>query len=201
MSTTDNLERTPDASTKTVANPSMPAASTPPALKDTAHVSEAPELDGLGDNAARHGEYYLQLAVFTAFVLLGIVMSTLPYGLDHINNTFAALAKVVLMAVVAYLPGHGPTKLGRELSDICQWVLLIAAMAITIFIGDTSMLGSHLGLFGIAYGLFSDCAVCWFAMAWKSYSRARQIVYFPHRLIAVLLQRPLTVASQGEDYA
>ncbi|KAJ7048116.1 hypothetical protein C8F01DRAFT_172102 [Mycena amicta] len=193
MSTNDP---TPDVFTKNGL-----AASAPLTLKGTAHhdSSEALELDGVGDNAHRHGQYYLQLAFFTCLAVGCIVSSTLPYDLDHTNNIFAALAKVVLMALVAYLPGRGPLKLRRELSDICQWVCFITSVAITIIIGDTSALGSHWGLFGIVHGLVLDCFTCGFAVTWKSSSRTRQIVYLPHRLIAALLQRP--VASQGEDYA
>ncbi|KAJ7057788.1 hypothetical protein C8F01DRAFT_323072 [Mycena amicta] len=74
-------------------------------------LSEAPELDGIGNQADRHGTYYAQLALFTCFVVGYIVAWTLPYGLDYTGNIFAALAKVVLMALVAYLPGHGSLRL------------------------------------------------------------------------------------------
>ncbi|KAJ7057848.1 hypothetical protein C8F01DRAFT_1371928 [Mycena amicta] len=180
---TNNLERTPVA--KSGASPSM-AVSPSMALNGTAHPSDAPELDV--------GQYYVQLALCMCLSVGYIVTWTLLYGSGYTNNIFAALAKVVLMGLVAYLPGRGPLMLTSELSDICQWILLIAAMAITIFICKTDM-----GLFGTAVGLICDCLSCWFAIVWKSWSRARKTAYLPHRLIAALFQRQ--GANQGEDYA
>ncbi|KAJ7057797.1 hypothetical protein C8F01DRAFT_1151103 [Mycena amicta] len=131
--------------------------------------SAAPELDGIPDRAHRDDQYYSQqvdravgLVTVTFCVLLFIVMSTRPYGSEYTNNIFAALAKVVLVAIVAYLPGYGSLKLRRELSDICQWVCFITCVAITIFICKSDM-----GLLGMGFGIYFDYTVCWVAMAWR----------------------------------
>ncbi|KAJ7057820.1 hypothetical protein C8F01DRAFT_1151170, partial [Mycena amicta] len=178
----------------------------PLSLTRTAHASEAPELEGNGNRWAR---YYFRLFCFFLAVV-AIVMSTYPYDLDHPNNVFAGVAKVVLMIVVAYLPGYGPLELRTELSDICQWICCIRAnqraqkfknwelqissitcMAITIFIWESDM-----WLVGIAFGLLNDLGSFWLAMVWKSESRAGRVVSLPHRLILALFPGE---RERGED--
>ncbi|KAJ7057786.1 hypothetical protein C8F01DRAFT_1256405 [Mycena amicta] len=184
MSTNKNL-----AFTKSGASPSMTVS--PPLVEGTVRPSEALEPPN-----------YDRLPYHIGLVVLYTLPSTVLHTQDSTNKSIlAALAKLALMAVVGYLPGDGSRRLRPVVSDICQWVLLIACVVISVkVVGNEN---TPLPTFSLFARLFFDYMSFLLAMSWKSMSRLRPVGYMPHRLIWASFHQSkerTTDASKGHEY-
>ncbi|KAJ7057843.1 hypothetical protein C8F01DRAFT_1151272 [Mycena amicta] len=124
-------------------------------------------------------QYYVRLTIHIFLAVFFSVQSAIGINETLVPATFA---KIALMAVVLYLPGYGPLKLRLEVSDVCQWVLFIASLVISvkgmfrltrIFVRLT--LADENALFPLVARLFGDYISFWWALSWNSFRRLEQV--------------------------